>query len=123
MVNLLYEFNFNTTMPTLLKVRPASDTIRHIKSFKPSFICGVRLNSTAEVHLGIFEGQYCLFFNTHEPVLVKRYVFPKGFSFGKAREIFEEYAQELLSFPYLIPYAIKGIGIQKAKAQFEAERV
>jgi hypothetical protein len=110
-------------MPTLLKVRPASDTIRHIKSFKPSFVCGVRLNSTTEVHLGIFEGQYCLFFNNDEPVLIKRYVFPRGFGFAKAREIFSEYVQTLQAKPYLLEYALRGISLEKAQAQYDAERV
>jgi hypothetical protein len=111
-------------MPTLLKVKPASNTtIVHVKAFTPSFICGVRLNSTTEVHLGIFEGQYCLFFNNDNPVLIKRYVFPRGFGFAKAREIFSEYVQTLQAKPYLLEYAIKGMPLDKAQAQFEAERV
>ena len=123
MVNLLYEFNFNTTMPTLLKVKPASNTVVHVKAFTPSFICGVRLNSTTEVHLGIFEKQYCLFFNNDEPVLIKRYVFPRGFGFAKAREIFVEFAQALQAKPYLLEYALRGMSLEKAQAQYDAERV
>jgi hypothetical protein len=110
-------------MPTLLKVKPASNTFFHIKAFSPSFICGIRLNSTNELHLGIFEEQYCIFFNTDEPVLIKRYVFPRGFGFAKAREIFVEFAQALQAKPYLLEYALRGISLEKAQAQFEAERV
>jgi hypothetical protein len=110
-------------MPTLLKVKPASNTVVHVKSFAPSFICGVRLNSTTEVHLGMFEGQYCLFFNNDEPVLIKRYIFPRGFGFAKAREIFVEFAQALQAKPYLLEYALRGMSLEKAQAQYDAERV
>jgi hypothetical protein len=110
-------------MPTLLKVSSDANCIVHIKAFIPSFICGVRLNSEVEVHLGRFEDRYCIFFNTHKPILIKRYIFPTGFPFGKAREIFAEYASQLAEKPYLIGYALQGTGLVRAQQKYEASKI